>query len=185
MSTSSWRCSCRAASAAKQSRGYVCLSLDGSVLEANLRAYHLVEQYRDAAGIVGHRGALTAFAARAREQARGGQPWQIATSRPPSVLQVDVLQLVDATRAVAGDIILLEMREVTPPPLSPEATRARASLTPTELKVALLFACTGASNEELAKQLSISEGTVRSHMQDIRKRLGATTRGEIAARILC
>ena len=118
------------------------------------------------------------------EQTRRGLPWQIADDASPFILHVDVIPLAKVTHVLSEDILLVQMRELPPPPLSARAVRARALLTPTQLEVAILFATTGDSDEELAKRLDTSEGTVRKHMQSARERLGVSSRSEIAALIM-
>jgi len=170
---------------AEQSVGYLCLSSTGGLVAANVRALHLVDRYADAANVVGRRGAIAAFAERALEQVEKQRPWQLAGDEPSSmILQVDVHQLAKERHALSEDILLVQMREVAPPPLSARATRARAVLTKTQLEVAMLFAATGASDGELARRLGMRQGTVRKHMEAIRERLGVISRGAIASRIM-
>ena len=169
---------------AEQSVGYLCLSSTGGLVAANVRALRLVDRYADAASVVGRRGAVAAFAARALEQVEKQRPWQLAGDEPTSILQVDAHQLAKERHALSEDILLVQMREVPPPPLSARAARARAVLTKTQLEVAMLFAATGASDGELARRLGMRQGTVRKHMEAIRERLGVISRGAIASRIM-
>lgn len=167
---------------AEQTLGYICVSSRGSVIEANRRARQFVERYAGVANIVGRRRAVEEFARRAREFARDGQSWRLETET--SILEVAAHQLDKETHTIPENVVLLHMREMAAPPLSEEARRARASLTPMQLEIALLYARTGGADKEIADRLSLSPNTVRTHMQNIRQRLGVGTRGEIAARIM-
>jgi DNA-binding CsgD family transcriptional regulator len=164
--------------------GYLCVSRTGRLVATNLRALHLVDRYADAAGVAGRHDTVAAFATRAMDQNRKARPWQLAHDEPARILQVDVSGLPERSYVLPDDAMVIQMREVPPPPLSAAATRARELLTRMQLRVAILYATTGASDEELAKRLGISEGTVRTHMGAIRERLGVKSRGEIAARIM-
>jgi DNA-binding CsgD family transcriptional regulator len=168
---------------AEQSLGYVCLSLSGGLIETNRRAHVLVDRYAEAACIVEKRGAMAAFATRARDQLWRGAPWQLVDDESSSTLQVDLHRLDKETHLLSEDVILLQMREVPPPPLSARAARARAALTRTQLAVAMRFAATGASDKELAAELGMRVGTVHKHMEDARARLRVSSRGAVAARI--
>src|SRR5262249_24627022 len=88
---------------AEQSLGYICLSQRGHVIEANRRACHLVERYKGGAGIQELRGAVEDFAARARKEARVGQPWRLALDGSPLVLHVDVHHLAKERHSLAED----------------------------------------------------------------------------------
>jgi len=75
----------------------------------------------------------------------------------------------------------------SPPPaqLQPPRSRRRQTtplvhLTPRESQVITLMV-TGMPNRSIARQLRISERTVKSHLHSIFSKLGVTTRGEAAA----
>jgi DNA-binding NarL/FixJ family response regulator len=55
------------------------------------------------------------------------------------------------------------------------------TLTPREVEVLRLLAA-GASNRQIAEELVISQGTVKSHVHHILRKLGVTSRTEAAAR---
>jgi DNA-binding CsgD family transcriptional regulator len=63
------------------------------------------------------------------------------------------------------------------------ASRIHSLLTPRELEVLALMA-TGATNSRIAEQLVISDGTVKSHVKRILRKLRAANRGEAIARYL-
>jgi DNA-binding CsgD family transcriptional regulator len=100
-----------------------------------------------------------------------------------SILQVDLHRLDKKTHVLSEDVILLQLREVPPPPLPASAVRARAALTKTQLKVVMRFVETGAGAKELAAELGMKLGTVNKHLENARARLGVSTSGAIAARI--
>jgi DNA-binding NarL/FixJ family response regulator len=62
-------------------------------------------------------------------------------------------------------------------------SRIDSLLTPRELEVLTLMA-TGATNSRIAEQLVISDGTVKSHVKRILRKLRAANRGEAIARYL-
>jgi DNA-binding NarL/FixJ family response regulator len=66
-------------------------------------------------------------------------------------------------------------RNPSPLPVSPSAPVANAGLTERELEVLKLIS-QGLSNNEIARQLSISEGTVKNHISNILSRLGLRDR---------
>lgn len=68
------------------------------------------------------------------------------------------------------------------PSLAP-GSRIESLLTPRELEVLELMA-TGATNNRIAEQLVISDGTVKSHVKRILRKLRAANRGEAIARYL-
>ena len=67
----------------------------------------------------------------------------------------------------------------TDSPQAPVVPRAHA-LTAREREVLTLMA-TGATNATISRRLCISDGTVKSHVQRIFKKLGVSTRAEVAA----
>jgi DNA-binding NarL/FixJ family response regulator len=56
------------------------------------------------------------------------------------------------------------------------------ALTPREREVALLVAA-GLTNRRIAGELTISERTVTTHVDRILRKLGATSRSQVAARV--
>lgn len=73
-------------------------------------------------------------------------------------------------------VIMQKQAQPTPPqPINP----ALASLTPRELDVAKLVAV-GATNQEIAQQLFISESTVKTHINSIFNRLNIKNRAQLA-----
>lgn len=72
---------------------------------------------------------------------------------------------------------------ILPVPGSAAAGRLELLLTPRELEVLALMA-TGATNLRIAEQLVISDGTVKSHVKRILRKLRAANRSEAVARYL-
>jgi DNA-binding NarL/FixJ family response regulator len=164
---------------AEQSLGYICLSLNGRVLEANQRARHLVDLYRGVAGVQELRRAVEDFAERARKLAVGGRPWQLRIDGSTSFLLVDAHHLDKETHVLSEDTILLSMREVQAPQVVARAQPALERLTTREQQVALLLASTGDSWKQIADKLKLSLHTVRTHKFNIYKKLGVGTRQQL------
>ena len=76
------------------------------------------------------------------------------------------------TRAAAAEQHQLALREIDPDRV----------LTPTEGRVSLL-AAEGLSNQGIAARLSMSENTVKAHLQRVFRKLGIHSREELAARV--
>ena len=165
----------------EQSLGYVCVSRTGEVLEANRRAHHLVSRYRHAAGIEGRRKTMTDFATRAREKASGRQMWRLAATRPTSLLEVSAHQLAKESHALPEDVVLVMMKEVFAPPVaaSSQEPLALGRLTTRQREIAFLLARTGDSYKQMADSLSVREGTVRKHVENIFSLLGVHSRAEL------
>jgi DNA-binding NarL/FixJ family response regulator len=70
-----------------------------------------------------------------------------------------------------------------PVPSSTPRSRIDALLTPRELEVLALMA-TGATNSRIAEQLVITDGTVKSHVKRILRKLRSANRSEAIARYL-
>ncbi|MFI7608431.1 response regulator [Micromonospora sp. NPDC049366] len=91
--------------------------------------------------------------------------------------------LVEAVRAaVSGDALIspsvtVRLLEHLSPPT---AARDEAGLSPRELDVVRL-AARGLTNAEIAAQLFIAVGTVKTHLASVQTKLGARNRVEIAA----
>jgi DNA-binding CsgD family transcriptional regulator len=168
---------------AEQSLGCLCLSPSGRVIVANRRAYQLVERYGDAAGIQGRRGAMVAFAVRAREKAGRGQPWQLGIDRPPAILQVDVHSFIKETGVFPEDTFLLYLREVLEPPVVADALPALGLLTNREWEVAFRLAHSEGPQKQIADRLGMSPGTLRTHAQKIHKKLGIQSRLQLILRL--
>ncbi len=163
--------------------GYVCISRSGAVIEANRRAHDLVMRYRDVAGVIGRRGAVTDFAMRAREMTGAQRAWHLRTSMPSALLEVKAYQLAKESHDLPEDVVLVMLKELVAPVAAPPSfgLSALEKLTRRQREIALLFIRTGDSYKQLADKLGISEGTVRTHVQAIYKRLGIHSRPELVA----
>ncbi len=59
------------------------------------------------------------------------------------------------------------------------------NLTPRQLELLEhVIACPGATNRELARQMSVSERTIKKHFYDIYRAMGVLNRSECLARLL-
>jgi DNA-binding NarL/FixJ family response regulator len=98
--------------------------------------------------------------------------------------------LIEAVRAaMAGDTLISPqltvrlLRRLAPAPAPPgDATAGVAALTDRERDVARAVAA-GGTNAEIAAQLSISAGTVKTHVASIQAKLGVRNRVGVAARM--
>lgn len=81
--------------------------------------------------------------------------------------------------AVAGKLVGAIHRAAPKPAETPAATMDLSDLTEREAEVLRLIA-RGATNREIAKRLSISEGTVKNHVSNILSRLGLRDRTQAA-----
>jgi two-component system NarL family response regulator len=93
-------------------------------------------------------------------------------------------QLADAVwRVAAGEVVVLgvEGRAQAPRPIAVPiaADAALVDLTPREREI-LTRICAGRSNREIAKELFISQHTVRTHVQNIRSKLKVGSKLEAA-----
>jgi predicted ATPase/DNA-binding NarL/FixJ family response regulator len=139
-------------------------------------------------------GCLQIAAAAARERARLGVPaWPLEESFMAHVRATAEGRLSPAavTTAVAsGTLLLLEralliahgLLDSLDPPANPSSTLTRDVLTPRELAVAELVG-QGKTNRAIARELVISEGTVRAHVEHILSKLELRSRTEIASRL--
>jgi DNA-binding CsgD family transcriptional regulator len=116
-----------------------------------------------------HAGALLALGAAIR---RGGRPREArATLRDAHDLAMDCGALVVAGKAHEE----LGAAGARPRPV---ADRGAASLTPSERRVAEL-AATGRRNQEIARQLHLSQKTIEVHLTSSYRKLGIRTRQEL------
>ena len=96
----------------------------------------------------------------------------------------DAAQISATLNAVGHDLIVVDPTYSTVLPLSRAATEGDLivePLTPRELDVVQLLA-EGATNKAIARQLAISEHTVKYHVNSILGKLGAQSRTEAVVR---
>jgi DNA-binding CsgD family transcriptional regulator len=99
-------------------------------------------------------------------------PARIGSGRPPP----PALEPVPRLRGTEPP----RTRAAPPPPAGTEVNGPAAALSSREVEVVRLM-CRGASNAVIARTLFISEGTVKSHVKHILRKLGAANRAEAAA----
>ncbi|MGE4428370.1 MAG: response regulator transcription factor [Solirubrobacteraceae bacterium] len=77
----------------------------------------------------------------------------------------------------------VEQSESTPPPGAPAGSALRDLLTRRELEVLELMA-RGSSNGEIARELVVSEGTVKFHVKNVLRKMRASNRAQATSRYL-
>ncbi|APR84036.1 Hypothetical protein A7982_09385 [Minicystis rosea] len=162
----------------EQSIGYLCLSRDRRLLEANRRAIELILRYAARAGVSG-RQMVADFAGRALDRAPAGKAWYLAGHAPPSLLQVNRHRLAKETHALREDVTLVVLTELDAPP-APSGPPVLARLTPRQQEIALLVAHTSLSYKEAADRLGLEARTVHKHMENIHRILGVRSRAELS-----
>ncbi|MGQ4600933.1 LuxR C-terminal-related transcriptional regulator [Nocardia sp. R6R-6] len=94
------------------------------------------------------------------------------------------LRDLEESEVTLGEVTLGEVTAPGSPPVridgDPDSTAHPAPLSPRERDVLALMA-TGATNAAISRRLCISDGTVKSHAQQIFKKLNVATRAEAAA----
>jgi DNA-binding NarL/FixJ family response regulator len=122
--------------------------------------------------------ALTTFATdeMALDAIRAGAGGFCSKADPPAAL-AEAVRTVARGESIVSPAVLRALlgRLVPPEPAAPADCSAR------ELEV-LAIVAEGATNDEVALRLSISEATVRSHLAHLRLKLGARTRAELVVR---
>jgi DNA-binding CsgD family transcriptional regulator len=166
---------------ADESYGYVCLSRTGAIVEANRRAHQLVIRYQGSAGITGRRHAVTEFAARARREIAQRGAWHLQATRPAAALEVNAYQLAREPHALSEDLVVITMKELFAPAAAASllSHSALAPLTRTQRRIALLLVNSGDSIKQIADVLSIKDGTVRKHAENIYRALGVHSRPDL------
>lgn len=139
--------------------------------------------------------ALTTFATdqTAIDAVRAGAGGFCAKADPPDTL-INAVRAVAIGDAVVSPLVLGALLERLVAPHAPAGhAGANASATgcgspdagqecsPREVELLAILA-EGATNKEIAKRLFISEATVRTHLQHLRKKLGARSRTELLIR---
>jgi DNA-binding CsgD family transcriptional regulator len=164
----------------QEQAGYLCLSLQGRVTTANRRAHQLVARYREVAGVIERRNAMTDFAARARVETRGQRSWCLQAPESTSLLLVDAYHLAGEAHALAEDTLLLKLREILPPASSSPLLE---KLTEAQRRVALHLLRSGEPYKIIAVELGMNEKTLRKHVENIFSRLDVSTRSGLVQRL--
>lgn len=97
----------------------------------------------------------------------------------PSEQLVDAIRCINSGYAQLAPGLLERVVNQTVPAYTPEIPSTLALLTPRELDVARLVRV-GATNQEIAKELFISESTVKTHVNSIFNRLNIKNRAQLA-----
>lgn len=79
-----------------------------------------------------------------------------------------------------GSLILVSLERLTPTVPSAEELRRRFGLTEREAEVALLLSMRR-TNQEIAAALGVSTHTARHHTENVMRKIGSTSRAEVAA----
>lgn len=111
----------------------------------------------------------------ALEAIRAGASGLYAKTEPAGAL-ADAVRGVAAGRAVVAPALLREVVERLPVP-----DPALEACTSREREVLALVA-EGATNPEICEQLVVTDATVRTHVQNLRRKLAARTRAELVSR---
>lgn len=161
-------------------QGYICLSSRSRVMEVNRRAYDIAMLYQTELRLERRRHIVEDLAERL-----AGSPakvLQIMSRDGREVLEIRPYRLAKETHALQEDVTLLVLRTLEIPTLErglPDRPEFRL-LTPTQRRVADLLINSGFSRKELASEMGVSEGTVRTHMQRLYRRLRVRSRAELA-----
>lgn len=98
----------------------------------------------------------------------------------------EVEEIIAGLTAVAAGLVVLDERiqaVIAPPAAQPDVADGIRSLTPREIEVIQLIA-RGEPNKGIARELGISEHTVKFHVGSILAKLGAASRSEALARAI-
>jgi DNA-binding NarL/FixJ family response regulator len=155
----------------EQTIGYACISPDGRVVEANERAYVLAHRYAGAVLATAARSCFADLAVRLREAKDPGRTVGLG------LLDVSAHVLAKESHPIDEDLTLLVMKEPRWPTSLP-----LDSLTDRQREIALLLATTSLQYKEIAHNLAISEGTMRTHAERIYRALGVRSREELILR---
>jgi DNA-binding CsgD family transcriptional regulator len=158
--------------------GFVCLGADGAVIELNQRAYELAAKYRDVARVGPGRLFMETFVKRAVEATKGGRPWQLTHPTHTAMMRVRMSVMPKERFHLSRDLPVIKMDEWNFPPLE---VGVFDCLTEREREIAMILVRTGLSNREIAAELEIEPDTVRTHVQNIHRKLKVRSRAELVA----
>jgi DNA-binding NarL/FixJ family response regulator len=149
------------------------VDLDVPVIDG-VRATRILRKRHPALGIL----AWTTFVREelAFDALRAGATGYCAKSDPPDAL-VQAVRIVASGESVVSPGVLRALLDRMRP-LDPQLLVA---CSPREREVLTLIA-RGATNTEIAERLVITDATVRTHVQHLRRKLGARTRAELVVR---
>ncbi|HZF53177.1 MAG TPA: helix-turn-helix transcriptional regulator [Polyangiaceae bacterium] len=167
----------------EQDEGYIVLRLDGTLLEANQRAVMLCEKYASLKGGP-WRSVVDDFLSATSIRPHPGSPPMSAQLFHPdgiSVLDLKAHLLRKEHYCISEDVTLIRMTE-TQWDLPAAVIRGEgefAKLTPKEREVLVQRLITGGAYKQIAPNLSKKEGTIRSQMQAIHKKLRVQSFGDL------
>jgi len=110
-----------------------------------------------------------------------GAAGYITKDEDPAKIPVAVRAVVDGEAIVNRDLLMMALKELSETTKAPAATpdRVPPSLTPQQLRVLGLIA-EGLDNDTIARTLSVSKNTVKTHVREIFQKLGVTDRTQAA-----
>jgi DNA-binding NarL/FixJ family response regulator len=167
----------------EQRIGYVLLQHSWRVIEANVRAFILCDEYSAADSTRPRASAIETFI---HQHIRVDDSLTNSTYYVPSTdrrrrLDVNLHLLNKERHVIADDVVLMELKEVVlDAPLDSEASRAiLGELSPRERDILVQIVTTGLAAKSIADKLRISPRTVEKHIQRIYDRLGVHSRPEL------
>jgi two-component system nitrate/nitrite response regulator NarL len=113
------------------------------------------------------------------ESLRSGAQGYLLKDMEPDQLVVALRDIVAGKTVVAPDLAQVLARVVQGDSIAPEEESPFAKLTPRENEILALLA-EGQSNKVIARNLGISDGTVKLHVKSILRKLGIHSRVEAA-----
>lgn len=162
-------------------QGYICLDSAGCLLEVNRRAHDIASRYRGEIGLH-HRSRLLQDLA-TRLLGASGSVHRAIRKDGREVLEIRRHRLAKETHALSEDVTLMVLRTVEVPESSHLfcGEDSISGLTPMEARIAKHLTSTGDSRKQIASKLKITEGTIRTHMQNLYRKLGVQSRAELTA----
>jgi two-component system nitrate/nitrite response regulator NarL len=113
------------------------------------------------------------------ESLRSGAQGYLLKDMEPDQLVVALRDIVAGKTVVAPDLAHVLARVVQGDSINPSQESPFAKLTPREIEILALLA-EGQSNKVIARNLGISDGTVKLHVKSILRKLGVHSRVEAA-----
>lgn len=160
--------------------GYACISDSGRVIEANERAYVLALRFAHAARLAAGRNAMNELVARLRGSKTLGRPVTLDGGAGHAPLEVSAHRLAKEVHVIPEDLTLLVIREAAT--TVPSAGLPLDGLTERQVEIAGLLASTELQYKEIADKVGITDGTMRTHAENIYRRLGVRSRKELMLR---
>lgn len=155
--------------------GYVCVSRSGAVLEANRRAYEIVDAYHPvlSSTLSPKRDRLIAFANRVEHIIHNGKA---DLHSDEGWLRISRHVLSKHAHELDQDVLLLMLDETSERKYAEELF---APLSPKERLIAHQLVTTNYSQKQIAAAADISERTVHKHVEHIYRALNVASRSEL------